>query len=80
MTEGVEKAFITDLAPADTRATALGFSASIVGVGLLPASALAGLFYMLFPGAPYLFGALMALIAFCILGLAVKEPEKAGRG
>jgi MFS family permease len=80
MTEGVEKAFITDLAPADTRATALGFSASIVGVGLLPASALAGLFYMLFPGAPYLFGALMALIAFCILGLAVKEPGKAGRG
>ncbi len=80
MTEGVEKAFITDLAPADTRATALGFSASIVGVGLLPASALAGLFYMLFPGAPYLFGALMSLIAFCILGLAVREPGKAGRG
>jgi MFS family permease len=77
MTEGVEKAFITDLAPAESRATALGFSATIVGIGLLPASALAGLLYLLFPGAPYLFGGAMSLIALLILGMAVKERRKA---
>jgi MFS family permease len=76
LTEGVEKAFITDLAPAEVKATALGTSAAVVGIGLLPASAIAGLLYVLFPAAPYLFGAVMSCIAFVILGIGVRGQKK----
>jgi MFS family permease len=63
-TEGVEKAFVADLAPADTRATALGLHATGVGIGLLPASLLAGyLWTLLGPNAPFVFGGAMALAA-----------------
>jgi MFS family permease len=75
LTEGVDKAFIVDLAPAERRATALGFSATVVGVGLLPASLIAGLLLTLSPGAPFIFGAAMSFIALLILGLAVKEKK-----
>ena len=49
---------------------------AITGIGLLPASALAGLFYMLFPSAPYLFGGFMSLAALLILGFCVKEKKE----
>lgn len=42
LTDGVEKALIADLAPADVRATALGLHGTLVGVGLLAASLVAG--------------------------------------
>jgi len=41
MTEGVEKAFVAKLAPAESKATALGISHTIIGIGLLPASIIA---------------------------------------
>jgi MFS family permease len=42
VTDGVEKALVTDLAPPAVRATAIGLHATIVGVGLFPASLIAG--------------------------------------
>lgn len=45
LTEGIEKALVVDLAPADVRATAIGLHATIVGIGLLPASVIAGLLW-----------------------------------
>ena len=42
LTEGVEKALVADLAPVDLRATGIGLHATLVGLGLLPASAVAG--------------------------------------
>lgn len=44
-TEGVEKALIAELAPADLRASAIGLHAMIVGIGLFPASLLAGILW-----------------------------------
>ena len=41
-TDGVEKALVSDLAPANLRATAIGLHATIVGIGLFPASFIAG--------------------------------------
>lgn len=41
-TDGAERALVSDLAPAEMRATALGLHATLVGIGLLPASLLAG--------------------------------------
>ncbi len=56
-TEGVEKAFVSDLAPPDLKASLMGMHATLVGVGLLPASVLAGLLWSTFgPSAPFLFG------------------------
>jgi len=63
-TEGVEKALVADIAPIDLRATAIGLHATLVGIGLLPASLFAGILWKLFgPAAPFYFGGLMGLLA-----------------
>lgn len=63
-TEGVEKALVADIAPMHLRATTIGLHASLVGLGLLPASLLAGLLWK-FVGssAPFYFGGLMGILA-----------------
>ncbi len=73
MTEGVEKAFVAAAAPPDSKATALGFYHTIVGVGLLPASIIAGLLFSWMPRAPFILGGCLALIAVLIIHTGVKE-------
>ncbi len=64
LTEGVEKALVADIAPLDLRATTIGLHATLVGIGLLPASLLAGFLWNLFgPEATFLFGGAMGLLA-----------------
>jgi MFS family permease len=64
ITEGVEKALVADLAPGELRGTAIGLHATIVGIGLLPASLIAGqLWAQIGPSAPFLFGGGMGLLA-----------------
>lgn len=63
-TEGVEKALVADLAPGHLRATFIGLHATLTGVGLLPASILAGfLWKFLGARAPFYFGGGLGLIA-----------------
>ena len=70
ITDGIEKALISDLAPADLRATALGLHATICGIGLFPASLLAGILWQQFgPAYAFAFGGSMGVIA--ALGLAM---------
>lgn len=76
LTEGVEKAFVSDLAPSGSRATALGFYSSTVGIGLLPASIIAGFLFRYWEFAPFLFGGFMAALSVCILGFGVKGRQK----
>jgi MFS family permease len=60
LTEGVEKAFVSNIAPAEKRATLLGLHATIIGIGLFPASLIAGLLWnALGPAAAFYFGSLM---------------------
>lgn len=68
MTEGVEKAYISDLAPRDFTATAIGFHQMIVGLTLLPASIIAGIMYSIYKPLPFIFGGIMAVIN-CIIML-----------
>jgi MFS family permease len=75
LTEGVEKAFVADIAPAGSKATALGFYHTIVGIGLLPASLLAGLLFSWLPSAPFLFGGLLALAALLVLAVWAREKR-----
>lgn len=64
LTEGVEKAFVAELCPARSRATMLGFHASLVGVGLLPASIFGGFLWNWFgPATPFYFGGALGISA-----------------
>ena len=72
-TEGVEKALITDISPVNLRATTIGLHATLVGLGLLPASLLAGLLWKFFgPSAPFYFGAFMGLFSSAGLWFILK--------
>jgi MFS family permease len=63
-TEGVEKALIADISPENLRATSIGLHATLVGIGLLPASLLAGLLWKFFgASAPFYFGGFMGIIS-----------------
>ncbi len=64
LTEGVEKALVSDIAPTDLRATLIGLHATFTGIGLLPASLLAGFLWNVFgPQATFYFGGGMGALA-----------------
>jgi len=74
LTEGIEKALVADLAPADQKATVMGMFSTVTGVTLLPASLVAGLLYS-FAGnsAPFIFGGAMAGLSLGVLLFFLKE-------
>lgn len=74
--KGVERAFISEIAPKELRGTMLGLHSTIVGVALLPASTIAGLLWTGFGAkAPFLFGSVMAIISAVILMVLLKKPK-----
>jgi MFS family permease len=73
--EGVAKAFVADLVPAERRGTAYGYFQGVVGLTLLPASLLAGwLWQAVSPAAPFYLGAGLAFLA--MLGLITLVGEE----
>ncbi len=71
-TDGIEKALVSDLAPADVRATAIGLHATILGIGLFPASFVAGGLWQYFgPSAAFYFGGGMGVVAAVLLFLVL---------
>jgi MFS family permease len=67
LTEGTEKALLTDLAPGALRGTVFGLHGAATGVGLLTASLVCGsLWQWRGPGAAFGLGASLALLA-CVL-------------
>jgi MFS family permease len=69
LAEGVARALVADLVPANQRGTAYGLFHTVVGVTVLPASTIAGwLWHTISPAATFYFGAGLALLA--MLGLA----------
>ncbi len=72
LTEGVEKALVSDMAPRDLRATLIGLHATFTGLGLLPASLLAGALWQIFgAAAPFYFGGAMGGLAALALLLLI---------
>lgn len=70
MAEGAARAFVADLVPQEQRGTAYGLYHAGVGLAALPASLIAGILWQgiggwrgFGPGAPFFFGAGMALLA-----------------
>jgi MFS family permease len=76
LTEGVEKALVADLVPADRRGAAFGWYNLAIGVAALPASLLFGALWDRWGSAvAFDFGALLALAA--AIGMAVVVPRRA---
>lgn len=73
-TKGVERAFVADLVPASgQRGTAYGMLNATVGLTALPASVIAGaLWQALAPGAAFLLGAALMLLAACLMALVMR--------
>ncbi len=72
--EGVARAFVADLVPAERRGTAYGYYQGVVGLMLLPASVLAGLLWdTVNSAAPFYLGAGLAFLAMLGLLLFLKE-------
>jgi MFS family permease len=66
--EGVQKAFVSDLAPETKRGTALGIYNGVIGIALLPASLLAGALYQFVnPAAPFVFGIAVSLASSVLM-------------
>lgn len=85
MTEGVAKAYIADLAPDPQRGRAYAAFSATVGFMALPASFLAGLLWQgwgawdgLGRGAPFIFGALTALLSAVMLMIAPALKTESG--
>jgi len=76
MTEGAERAMISDLVPSEKRGKAYGLYHGATGLAAFPASLLFGLFWaMLGPVFAFLVGAGLALSALLILAIFVKEKD-----
>ena len=70
LTEGAEKALVADLVPPEMRGTAYGLYNGVLGIGLLPASFIAGALWESYGAqAPFLFGGAMALIAAILMSI-----------
>ena len=79
LTEGVEKALVTDLVAPDRRGAAFGWYNLAIGVGALPASLLFGAIWDRWGSArAFDFGALLALTA--AIGMAVVAPRRLKSG
>lgn len=75
-TEGVEKAWVADMAPAASRGLAFGIYNGALGFGGLAASVIFGLIWTrVSPGAAFLTGACLALAASLLLYLAFSHAQ-----
>lgn len=78
MTAGVERAFISEIAPKELKGTMLGLHSTLAGIALLPASVVAGILWNeIGASAPFIYGGIMSMIAAIILvkGLKPKTAE-----
>ena len=64
LTEGVEKALVAEISPPHLKDTVIGLHATFTGIGLLPASFIAGILWdTLGVTAPFYFGGIMGVLA-----------------
>ena len=76
LTEGVEKAWIADMAPAEARGWAFGIYNAALGFGGLAASVIFGAIWTrVSPPAAFLTGACLALVASLLLYLAFSDAQ-----
>lgn len=80
LTDGVEKALVSDMSPSDARATFLGLHATITALGLFPASLIAGWLYETFsPSTAFWFGSACSLVAGTLAVAFLRQPRNEAR-
>ena len=73
---GVQRAFVSEIAPPNIKGTLLGLQATAAGIVLLPANIIAGVLWeTLGAAAPFYFGAVMGVVAALVL-LVFLKPIK----
>lgn len=79
MTDGTQKAYVSDLVDSDKKGTGLGIYNALIGLTLLPASLLAGILYdRVNADLPFYFGGAMSLLAATMLFvLIITDKRKA---
>ena len=76
MTAGVERAFISEIAPESLKGTMLGLHSTLAGIALLPASVIAGLLWdNIGAFAPFVYGGVMSLISALILATKLSSSN-----
>ena len=76
LTEGVEKAWIADIAPQARRGTAFGYYNAVIGLGALAASLIFGVIWTrISPDAAFLTGAALAVTATLLLYFLIPDEE-----
>jgi len=76
MIEGTQRALVSDLAPRNLRATALGTYHTTIGIIALPASIIAGVFWQIAPAYTFLYGTIVSLgavLAFLAFSLRLRK-------
>ena len=78
MTDGTQKAFVSDLVDSDKKGTGLGVYNALIGLTLLPASLLAGILYdKVNANIPFYFGSAMSfLAALLLIGLMITDKRR----
>jgi len=76
--EANERAYVSDLAAADMRGTALGTYHMATSVAALPAGLAAGLLWDAHPTATFAYGAVLAFSAAALLGVVARRDGDAG--
>lgn len=80
LTDGNQKAMISDLINKDLKGTAYGIYHAVLGITLLPASAIAGVLYdKAGSRVPFYFGSTMSLLAFILLIVFVLYNRYSGK-
>lgn len=76
-TDGIQKAFVSDLVDSNKRGTGLGIYNGLLGITLLPASLIAGILYdKVNSSVPFFFGAMMAGIATVMMIFFLIKKKK----
>jgi len=77
MTDGTQKAFVSDLVDSDKKGTGLGIYNALIGLTLLPASLLAGILYdKVNADVPFYFGGAMSLLAALMLFVLILTDKR----
>jgi predicted MFS family arabinose efflux permease len=76
--DGSQRAFVSDLSPAELKGTALGTYHTFTGLAALPAGYIAGqLWTSVDPSATFLFGTVMGIISISVFYLALGKIKNA---
>jgi MFS family permease len=79
MIDGVQRAFVVDLAPSELKATALGAFHTVTGLAALPAGLIAGLLWDMYsPETTFIYGFVLSALAV-VLFMSLVHVDRAKR-